>query len=67
MKHLKITPELVLTIRLLDNYEVGEFIKALIDFAAGERGISPSDFDSQVEAALTYWFTHIDDITITEV
>lgn len=67
MKKLVITPELALTIKLLDDYEAGEFINALIDYAGGERGISPSDFAKPTNTALTYWFAHIDDITITEV
>lgn len=67
MKKLVITPELVLTIRLLDVYEAGEFIRLLIDYAGGERGIDPGGYESKLETALRYWFAHIDDITITQV
>lgn len=67
MKKLVITPELALTIRLLDDFEIGLFINALLDYASGEKGIDPSDFSEHVERALRYWFAHIKDITIIEV
>lgn len=67
MKKLVITPELALTIRLLDDMEIGMFINALLDYAGGEKGLDPSDFPEHVDRALRYWFAHIKDITIIEV
>ena len=64
-KRLIITPELALTLQLLENEEIGMFVTALIEYAGGERGIEPSDFPRFCAIALIYWFAHIDDITIT--
>lgn len=65
MKKLVITPELALTISLLEYDDAGKFIQALVDYAKGYKGIDPSDYPTRCDIALRYWLTHIDDIIIT--
>ena len=66
-KRLVITPELALTISLLDYDDAGKFIQALIEHADGIDGIDPSDYPTYCDKALRFWLARIDDITITEV
>lgn len=67
MKKLVITPELALTLQLLEDQEIGMFVNAMLEYASGVKGIDPADYPRFCERALRYWFAHIDDITITEV
>ena len=65
MKRLVITPELALTISLLDrNDYVGEFISELIAKVYYNDEVDPEDYVKPLDDALRYWFAHIDDILI---